>query len=179
MPLPPSENPKRAPLGAEMLFGLLVSLTVLGLPYLIFRHDARLAQAEPGRVVNIIGRNDRDPEKPGRWLVQAGVGWAFGDEGASSAIRVKRGELVTLRLIAADSVHELSLPAYGIKAKVYPGDLSKVTFVASKAGEFPFLCTAYCDVGHWQMIGKLIVEEATAPGTAGGSGWRQATAGGG
>lgn len=175
----PSETPRRTCLGAEILFDLLVILMVIGLPYAIFRHDARLAQAEPGRVINIVGRNDRDPEKPGRWLVQEGAGWTFGNEAAPSVIRVKRGEVVTLRLISADSFHEFSLPAYGIKATVYPGDLTKVTFAASQAGEFPFLCTAYCDVGHWQMIGKLIVEEPTAPSTAGGSGWRQATGGGG
>ncbi len=154
---------KRAGGGAgELLFLVLVALTVFGIPVAIFRYDARLAHAEPGRVINLIARNDQVDGRPGQWLVQRGAGLAYADAGAPAEIRVRQGEMVTLRLIAADSVHEFALPAYGIKEVVYPGDLTTVRFRAAQAGEFPFLCSAYCGIGHWQMVGKIIVEPQVA-----------------
>lgn len=148
----------------ELLFLVLAALTVFGLPAAIFRYDVHLANAEPGRVINLIARNDQVDGQPGHWLAQRGTGWAYGDAGAPSVIRVRQGEVVTLRLTAADSVHEFTLPAYGIKATVYPGDLTTVRFRAAQAGEFPFLCSAYCGIGHWQMAGKLVVEPQAAEG---------------
>ncbi len=153
--------------GAETLFFALVALTVFGLPAAIFRYNARLSYAEPGRVINLIARNDQVDGQVGYWLVQPGTGWAYADASAPAVIRVRQGELVTLRLIAADSIHEFTLPAYGIKVTVYPGDLTTVHFRADRAGEFPYLCTEYCGIGHWQMGGKLVVEPQAA-GTAQG-----------
>ncbi len=162
----PREGAGRSWMG-EVLFASLVGLTVFGLPAAIFRHDARLANAEPGRVINLIARNDQVNGHPGQWLVQRGAGWAYADAGAPSVIRVRQGETVTLRLTAADSIHEFTLPAYGIKATVYPGDLTTVHFRADRAGEFPFLCTDYCGIGHWQMGGRLVVEPQAAEGARG------------
>lgn len=142
----------------ELLFLAMVALTVLGLPAAIFWYDGRLARAEPGRVINVIARNDQMDGRPGYWLVQRGAGWAYADAGAPAVIQAKQGELVTLRITAADSIHEFALPAYGIKEKVTPGHLTTVHFRVAQAGEFPFLCTAYCGIGHWQMGGKLVVE---------------------
>ena len=163
----PAGGAARRPWGGEVLFLALVALTVFGLPAAIFWYNARLAHAEPGRVINLIARNDQVDGQVGHWLVQQGTGWAYGDDGAPAVIRVRQGEMVTLRLTAADAIHEFTLPAYGIKATVYPGDLTTVHFRADQAGEFPFLCTEYCGIGHWQMGGRLVVEPQAA-GTAQG-----------
>lgn len=154
----PGPDGKAGSWRGELLFLALIALTVFGLPAAIFWYDGRLASAEPGRVINLIGRNDQVDGRPGQWLVQRGTGWDYADARAPAVIRVRQGELVTLRLIAADSVHEFTLPAYGIKETVYPGDLTTLRFRAARAGEFPFLCTDYCGIGHWQMVGTLVVE---------------------
>lgn len=73
-------------------------------------------------------------------------------------ITVKEGEKVTLRITSSDVVHGFGLPDYGIEELVYPGKITRVTFVADKAGEFTFVCTSFCGVGHFEMRGTLKVE---------------------
>ncbi len=57
-------------------------------------------------------------------------------------------------------IHGLGIPAYGISEILPVGETTVVEFVADKAGEFPFDCTAFCGEGHLDMKGKLIVQGA-------------------
>lgn len=79
-------------------------------------------------------------------------------------IVVKRGETVKLFITSEDVVHGFEIMGYNVKVDFYPGVPAKVEFVADKAGEFVFVCSVYCDQGHWDMEGKLIVQETAPPG---------------
>ncbi len=146
----------------EALFIALVVVIVIGTPLAIYWWNSSVvARYDSDRVINIIARNDvRD--KVGRWLVQEGNGWNYGDITAPYEVKVKQGEKVTLRITSFDVLHGFRSEDYGIESKqIYPGKITEVTFVASKAGRFPFTCTIACGVGHNNMVGELVVEPSS------------------
>jgi heme/copper-type cytochrome/quinol oxidase subunit 2 len=72
-------------------------------------------------------------------------------------IRVRRGDRVTVELIAADVVHGLYLDGYGLRLSADPGQPARLTFVADRPGTFRFRCSITCGAMHPFMIGKLRV----------------------
>jgi cytochrome c oxidase subunit II len=73
-------------------------------------------------------------------------------------IRVRKGQLVELRLTSTDTKHGFELKAYGIRAELLKGQSVAVRFLAGQIGEFSFQCAVFCGLGHFGMDGKLIVE---------------------
>lgn len=84
------------------------------------------------------------------------------DDGAKiwlpSVIAVEQGDKVKLTLKnlvpGAENQHGFTIPAYNITEVVTRGEPKTVTFVADKAGVFPFFCQLH--PGH--IGGSLIVE---------------------
>jgi cytochrome c oxidase subunit 2 len=75
-------------------------------------------------------------------------------------IEVVRGEAVELAVRSADTEHGLAIPGYALKLKVPKGGGTvAATFVAERAGRFPFECSEYCGSGHKRMRGELVVLE--------------------
>ncbi len=145
----------------EALFIVLTLAVVIGTPFALYaKHSSAAATDDPNQVINIIARNDL-VDKHGRWLVQNGSSWDFGDLSAPSVIKVNQGDRVTLRITSFDETHGFELDAFGINEPVYAGKITQVSFVANKAGEFPFECNIYCGPGHYDMTGLLIVEPST------------------
>ncbi len=146
----------------EALFIALIVVIVIGTPLIIYWWNSSVvAGYDSDRVINIIARNDVF-DKVGRWLVQEGNGWNYGDITAPSEVKVKQGEKVTLRITSFDVLHGFRSEDYGIESKqIYPGKFTEITFVANKAGRFPFKCTIACGVGHNDMFGELIVEPSS------------------
>ncbi len=134
----------------EILFIVGAALVLTAIPYLILTWQPQ----GKGRVINVAGYNLADPD-PGVWVV--GEGRPFTTDHVNE-IRVKQGELVTLRLSSVDVVHGFALPGYNISESLYPGDVMTVEFLASESGEFEFYCSARsCGRGHLEMKGTLIV----------------------
>ncbi len=77
-------------------------------------------------------------------------------------IEVSQGETVTVALTnieqTTDELHGFGLLAYNINVVVDPGETKTVTFVANKAGVYPFYCTNFCSALHQEMQGYLIVK---------------------
>ena len=146
----------------EALFIALVVVILIGTPLAIYWWNSSVvASYDSDRVVNIIARNDV-LDKVGRWLVQEGNGWNYGDITAPYEVKVKQGEKVTLRITSFDVLHGFRLEDYGIESKqIYPGKITEITFVANKIGRFPFKCTIACGVGHHVMVGELVVEPSS------------------
>jgi heme/copper-type cytochrome/quinol oxidase subunit 2 len=146
----------------EALFIALVVVIVIGTPLAIYWWNSSVvASYDSDRVINIIARNDV-LDKVGRWLVQEGNGWNYGDITAPYEVKVKQGEKVTLRITSFDVLHGFRLEDYGIESKqIYPGKITEITFVANKTGRFPFKCTIECGVGHNNMFGELVVEPSS------------------
>lgn len=80
--------------------------------------------------------------------------WSF----SPSVIKVKKDDLVTLKLRSVDVTHGLALPDFNVNVNVKAGETKTVEFKADKTGAFDFACAVYCGVGHVGMTGKLIVE---------------------
>jgi len=131
---------------SELFFGI-IALASLFLPYLILKHEAN--------GIKVVAYNPM--EGAGFWWVKENK-WDYKEGG--SEIRVKQGENVTIKLTSIDVYHTFNLSAYGIYEDVYPGKITTINFIADKAGEFEFNCGVFCGVGHAEMVGKLIVEEA-------------------
>jgi heme/copper-type cytochrome/quinol oxidase subunit 2 len=135
----------------EILFIIAVVLILTAIPYLILTWQPQ----GKGRVINVAGYNLADPD-PGIWVI--GEGRPFTMDTVNE-IRVKKGDLITLRLTSMDVVHGFTLPGYNISETLNPGDVVTVEFLADDKGEFEFYCSARsCGRGHLEMEGTLIVE---------------------
>lgn len=54
-------------------------------------------------------------------------------------------------------IHQLSIPALGVRALVLPGQTTEVTFIAERLGRHAILCTELCGAGHSRMINAVEV----------------------
>ena len=75
-----------------------------------------------------------------------------------NAIKVKKGDTVTVNFINDGGFHDFTLDAFGVKIKGGDvGETKSATFVADKAGTYQY----YCSVGRHRELGQkgtLIVE---------------------
>ena len=79
-----------------------------------------------------------------------------------ATIEVTEGDRVRLLVRSADGAHGVEIKAFKVKKAVpraKPGDAPiTIEFVATRAGEFPILCSEYCGNGHEDMTGALVVK---------------------
>lgn len=74
-------------------------------------------------------------------------------------IRVHQGDKVVMNLTSQDIVHGLYLDGYDENVEVTPGKITRLEFVADKAGKFRFRCSFTCGNMHPFMIGEMVVED--------------------
>lgn len=117
--------------------------------------------------------------KPGMWTLDSVEGWNYWWKAPRrfTDMSVNLGDTVVITLASADVQHAFTIPALGIEhILVNPGHLETVSFVANKAGSFPFLCAKVCSCtgtdfactlhkkqGHEGMSGILTVTEPLGP----------------
>jgi nitrous-oxide reductase len=81
-------------------------------------------------------------------------------------IRVKQGDTVHLHVTnleqARDATHGFGISSYNISMSLEPGEHANASFVADRAGVFPFYCLEFCSALHLEMAGYLIVEPTEA-----------------
>ena len=75
------------------------------------------------------------------------------------SITLKKGEPVVLEISSADREHGFNLRAFGVRANVSPGKVSRIRFTPDRAGKFTFTCDVFCGDGHEEMTGTVIVTE--------------------
>ena len=73
-------------------------------------------------------------------------------------VTVPVGSTVTFHVTSADVQHGFSLQNTNINFMVLPGQVSTLTHTFSETGEYPYVCTEYCGVGHQNMFGVMTVE---------------------
>jgi nitrous-oxide reductase len=77
-------------------------------------------------------------------------------------VRVKQGDKVHFHITsveqARDATHGFGISSYNVTLSLEPGEHENATFVADKAGVFPFYCLEFCSALHLEMAGYLIVE---------------------
>ncbi|OQX42463.1 MAG: cytochrome C, partial [Candidatus Sedimenticola endophacoides] len=87
-------------------------------------------------------------------------------------IEVEEGDTVSIHLTnlerAEDEVHGFAMYGQNVQLSIEPGKTTSTTFVAEKAGVYPYYCTEFCSALHLEMQGYLLVRpkgykaEATA-----------------
>ena len=75
-----------------------------------------------------------------------------------AGLRVGRGDLVTLELVALDVVHGAHIDGYGVELTADPGQTARATFVADRPGIFRIRCSVPCGPLHPFMSGTLRVD---------------------
>ena len=78
-------------------------------------------------------------------------------EYSPSEITLKRGVPAVLELTSLDSTHGFKLDAFGIRADVKPGEVTRVRVRPQQTGRFPFECDVFCGSGHEEMSGEIVV----------------------
>ncbi|MNK48968.1 Nitrous-oxide reductase precursor [compost metagenome] len=77
-------------------------------------------------------------------------------------LNVNEGDKVTLHITngeqTRDEIHGFGLADHDINVVIDPGETKTVTFVAKKAGVYPFYCTNFCSALHQEMQGYLTVK---------------------
>jgi heme/copper-type cytochrome/quinol oxidase subunit 2 len=73
-------------------------------------------------------------------------------------IRVQQGKLVILQITSQDVDHGFKLPDFGINESIPEKAKVEIEFYAIERGEYSFLCSKFCGIGHPLMLGKLIIE---------------------
>ena len=61
---------------------------------------------------------------------------------------------------AHDATHGFAIASHNIQLSLEPGEYAHVSFVADRAGIWPFYCTEFCSALHLEMAGYLVVEPA-------------------
>jgi len=72
-------------------------------------------------------------------------------------ITLKVNEPVVFQLTTADVVMGFSVPDFGVRATIIPGQTVELPMTPTKVGEFTFLCDVFCGSGHENMEGTLRV----------------------
>lgn len=66
---------------------------------------------------------------------------------------------VLLRLRSNDVIHSFFVPEFRVKMDVVPGMVTQMWFTPTRTGEFQAVCTELCGIGHFRMIGSVVVLE--------------------
>lgn len=74
-------------------------------------------------------------------------------------IRVKKGELVTLRFTSTDVTHGIAIgPGWNLNLEyVDPGHVEELTVTFDEVGTYTYYCTTWCSPNHWRMRGTITV----------------------
>ncbi len=86
-------------------------------------------------------------------------------------VEVNEGDIVTFHLTnlerAEDETHGFTVDTYGKHGSFEPGKTASLTFVADRAGVFPYYCTEFCSALHLEMEGILLVRPKGYKGKTG------------
>ena len=74
-----------------------------------------------------------------------------------NTLYVSTGEIVYLEIVSMDVAHSFFIPQLGIHIDAIPGHDNKYWFTADTPGQYLIECTQFCGVGHYTMIGSLVV----------------------
>jgi len=81
-------------------------------------------------------------------------------------IEVPVGSKVTIYVTTPDVQHGFKIQDTNVNMQIVPGQVSKLTYTFDRVGEFPYICTEFCGIGHAAMFGVVRVVQ---PGTGGGA----------
>jgi cytochrome c oxidase subunit 2 len=74
-----------------------------------------------------------------------------------AVLTLKLNESVVFQLKSLDVVMGFSVPDFGVRGTIIPGQVTEVPMTPTKTGEFIFLCDVFCGTGHENMEGTMRV----------------------
>ena len=74
-----------------------------------------------------------------------------------NVLYVSTNEVVDLEVVSLDVAHSFFIPQLGIHIDAIPGHDNRYWFEADTPGQYLIECTQFCGVGHYTMIGSLVV----------------------
>ena len=77
-------------------------------------------------------------------------------------LHIPVGRAVRLTLTSEDVIHSFYVPAFRVKADVFPGSYSTLWFQPTKPGRYHLFCAEYCGTKHSEMGGWITVMEPAA-----------------
>jgi cytochrome c oxidase subunit II len=66
---------------------------------------------------------------------------------------------VLLRIRSKDVLHSFFVPQFRLKMDAVPGMVTDMWFTPTRTGEFQNLCAEFCGIGHYAMVGRVVVVE--------------------
>ena len=72
-------------------------------------------------------------------------------------LTLKLNEPVVFQLRSMDVVMGFSVPDFGVRGTILPGQVTEVPMTPTKTGEFIFFCDVFCGSGHENMEGTMHV----------------------
>lgn len=72
------------------------------------------------------------------------------------------GKSVRVHLRSLDVLHDFYVPEFRAKMDMIPGSVTYFWFTPTRTGTFEVLCAELCGVGHPQMRGSVVVDDAEA-----------------
>ena len=121
---------------------LALMLVLMLSPAVIYAYQTMYSLSQRTDVINLVMRTPENGNMTPR------------------VIRVKKGDLVRLRVTSEDVAHGFRIKEWGVKVfPIEPGKFTTIEFVAEEAGTFDFFCNIICSPSHMDMRGQLIVEE--------------------
>ena len=88
--------------------------------------------------------------------------WEFEHEDGTkevNTLHVEAGKAYKFEIHSIDVNHSFNIHDYVVLMDAVPGRVNTVWFAPDKAGEHDIQCREYCGLIHYNMRGKLIVEE--------------------
>lgn len=90
--------------------------------------------------------------------------WSFEHEDGTKEIgelHVDAGKAYKFEVTSEDVMHSFNIPEYVVLIDAVPGRVNTVWFAPTDPGEYEIQCREYCGLLHYNMRGKLFVEETT------------------
>ena len=147
----------------DRIIAVLIGAILIGVPLGIFHYDRHVSSQKipaEARVFTLTGHSERGWIKGEVPAYDAVSFWQKqGQPVERPIIRVKKGDLVVLKLASSDVLHGFSLKDFGIYLTdgIQPGKIIYVSFRADRTGTFTFSCNAICGDIHQNMQGTLLV----------------------
>jgi len=106
------------------------------------RTDARFVGPD-----NPLGLNPDDPAGQDDVVIE------------SDDLRLPVGRPVRIMMRSIDVLHSFYVPEFRAKMDMIPGSVTYLWLTPTRTGTFDALCAELCGVGHWQMRGRVVVQE--------------------
>ncbi|WP_455270465.1 cytochrome c oxidase subunit II [Rhizobium herbae] len=112
--------------------------------------DGKLGRSEPRDISpeNPLGVNKNDTTGLDDVIIEGGE------------LHLPVGKPVRILLRSVDVLHDFYVPEFRAKMDMIPGMITYFWFTPTRTGTFDILCAELCGVGHSQMRGTVVVEEA-------------------